>query len=78
MRCSLFGRKKAFFSRRKAGKTMMRIWSHDPGANIYDLHVYECPDTRIGRHWHIGHRSYFERGALLKPERAGAGDQNGR
>lgn len=37
---------------------MMRIWSHDTSANIYDLHTYVCPDCKS---WHVGHKSYYEK-----------------
>ena len=45
-----------------AHRGLMYIWSHDPSADITDMHVYLCPhfpaDTS---HWHIGHKSYFQK-----------------
>lgn len=49
--------KTKFNNEKKAGRAMMRIWSHDPSANIYDLHTYICPDCG---HYHVGHKSYFQ------------------
>ena len=41
-----------------AGRAMMRIWSHDTSANIYDLHTYKCEHCGD---WHVGHKSYYEK-----------------
>ena len=51
-------KKTKFSNERKAGRAKMRIWSHDPSADIYDLHTYKCPDCGS---YHIGHKSYFEK-----------------
>lgn len=53
--CSLTG-KTIFLNEQDAGRAMMRVWSHDTSADIYDLHTYQC-----GNHWHFGHRSYYEK-----------------
>lgn len=56
-KCRATGKRK-YHTERQAGKDMMRIWSHDPSANIYDLHTYVCPACKF---WHVGHRSKYER-----------------
>ena len=50
--------KTKFSTEKVAGKVMMRIWSHDPSADILDLHTYLC--EYCGR-WHVGHKSYYEK-----------------
>jgi hypothetical protein len=50
--------KTMFPTEQDAGRAMMRIWSHDPSANIYDLHTYKCPDCGT---YHIGHISYYKK-----------------
>lgn len=49
--------KAKFPTEKLAGKAMMRTWSHDTSANIYDLHTYICPDCGS---WHFGHISYYQ------------------
>lgn len=49
--------KTKFPNEKQAGRAMMRIWSHDPSADIHDLHTYICPDCGS---WHIGHISYYQ------------------
>ena len=52
-----FKTKKAKFPTEKlASKAMFRIWSHDTKADIYDLHVYQCPHCST---YHVGHKSYY-------------------
>lgn len=50
--------KTMFKQESQADKAKMRIWSHDPHANIMDLHSYLCPDCG---HYHVGHVSYYEK-----------------
>lgn len=50
--------KTKFKTQQLAGRAMMRIWSHDPSADIHDLHTYLCPSCGG---WHVGHKSYFEK-----------------
>lgn len=47
----------------KAGITF--IWGSDPNADVSDLHVYRCPHCR---HFHIGHRSAYERKVTREAE----------
>ena len=51
-------RKTMFKKEEWANRAKMRIWSHDPSANIMDLHTYLCPDCG---QYHIGHKSYYEK-----------------
>ena len=51
-------RKTAYPNEKLAGKGLMYMRSHDPSADIFDLHVYKCEH---GEHFHIGHRSYYEK-----------------
>lgn len=53
-------KKTSFSDEKKANRAMFRIWSHDSSADIYDLHVYPCPDSNPP-HWHVGHKSYFQK-----------------
>ena len=50
-------RKTQYANEKLAGQALMRIWSHDPKADINDLHVYKCPDCAG---WHIGHKRYYQ------------------
>lgn len=50
--------KARFPNERLAGRAMMRIWSHDTEADIYDLHTYQCEHCKG---WHVGHKSYYEK-----------------
>lgn len=50
--------KTMFKGEAQANKAKFRIWSHDPQANIMDLHSYLCPDCGT---WHIGHVSYYQK-----------------
>jgi len=54
-KCSKTGKSK-FQTEKMAGRAMMRIWSHDRQADIYDLHVYRCPHCST---YHVGHQSYY-------------------
>ena len=49
--------KTSFQTEDRASRAMMRMWSHDPQADIFDLHTYQCPECHF---WHIGHKSYYE------------------
>jgi hypothetical protein len=49
--------KTMFATEDMASRSMMRMWSHDPQANIHDLHTYVCPDCLA---YHVGHISYFQ------------------
>jgi hypothetical protein len=53
--------KTKFKTEKTAAKAMMRIWAHDPSADIYDLHTYICPDCGG---WHVGHKSYYQQSLL--------------
>jgi hypothetical protein len=44
-----------------ARRGMMHIISHDPSTNMFDLHTYQCEHKVPNVHWHIGHKSYFEK-----------------
>jgi len=55
--CSVTGKTK-YTTEEKANKGKMYIWSHDPSADITDLHVYKCPHCS---YWHIGHISYYNK-----------------
>jgi hypothetical protein len=46
-----------------ANKIKFRIWSHDPNADMNDLHVYCCPYCSK---YHIGHKSYYEKSLQKK------------
>ena len=50
-------KKSMFSSEKEAGRAMMRVWSHDPSADIKDLHTYLCSDCKS---YHFGHISYFQ------------------
>jgi len=47
-------KKTKFHTQILARKAMMWIWSHDPSADLRDLHVYECESCKG---WHVGHFS---------------------
>lgn len=51
-------RKASYSLQKQARRAMMRIISHDPNANMFDLHTYQCESCGG---WHIGHKSYYER-----------------
>ena len=53
----------------QADRAKMRIWSHDPSADILDLHSYLC---EFCGSWHVGHKSYYEK--KLEQERANETD----
>lgn len=55
-KCPKTGKAK-FITEKEAGKVMMRIWSHDTKADIYDLHTYQCEHCNC---WHVGHKSYYQ------------------
>jgi len=48
---------------------MMRVISHDPNTDMFDLHTYECPHNK-GK-YHFGHLSYFEK-SLVKVDTVSA------
>lgn len=50
-------KKSMFVTEAEADRVKMRVWSHDPQANIRDLHSYLCPDCN---HYHVGHKSYYQ------------------
>lgn len=52
--------KTSFRNENDARFAMVRIWSHDPRADINDLHVYPCTYGGIV-HFHVGHKSYYEK-----------------
>jgi len=56
-KCPVTG-KTQFATEKLANRAKMRIWSHDPNADINDLHSYVCPDCKS---WHVGHISYYEK-----------------
>lgn len=56
-KCSVT-KKTMFTTEDKANRAKMRIWSHDPSADIMDLHSYLC--EHCGK-WHVGHISYYEK-----------------
>lgn len=49
-------RKTRFSNQAKASYAMMRTISHDPHADMFDLHTYPC--EHCGG-WHFGHKKYF-------------------
>lgn len=51
-------RKAIYPNEKSADKGKIWIWSHDPHADITDLHSYKCEHCNG---WHIGHRSYYEK-----------------
>lgn len=51
-------KKTMFPTEKEAERARFRIWSHDPKADIFDLHVYSCDSC--GK-YHVGHRSYYEK-----------------
>ena len=59
-------KKTKFKTEKLAGRAMMRIWSHDTTANIYDLHTYLCSDCGG---WHVGHVSYYQKSLENKNDR---------
>lgn len=56
---------------KEASRVLMRIWGHDPKADINDLHTYLCPDCGG---WHVGHKSYYQQ--KLARENGTAGIQS--
>lgn len=50
-------RKTMFNKQSQAQRAMMRVISHDPSAEMFNLHTYICPDCG---HWHFGNRKWFE------------------
>jgi len=50
-------KKTMFKTEEMANRIKMRIWSHDPSADITDLHVYTC---KYCEKFHIGHLSYYK------------------
>lgn len=55
-KCSRTGKSK-FKSKKRADNAKMYIWSHDPQADLLDLHSYLC---EYCGNWHVGHKSYYE------------------
>lgn len=41
----------------QASRAMMRVISHDPHADMLDLHTYSCEHCG---HFHFGHKKWFE------------------
>ena len=56
--------KTMFNKQSQAQKAMMRVISHDPGADMFNLHTYLCPDCKK---WHFGNRKWFEQQAQQSP-----------
>jgi len=57
-----FERKTEYYSEASANKGKTYVWSHDPQADMFDLHVYLCPNSPVDKpHWHIGHQSYYQK-----------------
>lgn len=55
-------RKTMYPNENLANRGKMYIYSHDPSADIMDMHVYLCPHASLNNsHWHIGHKSYFQK-----------------
>lgn len=50
--------KTKFRTEKDASRAIMRIWSHDPSADIFDLHFYKCDACGF---LHVGHKSYYEK-----------------
>lgn len=50
-------RKTMFNNQYQASRAMMRVISHDPSAEMFNLHTYVCPDC--GK-WHFGNKKWFE------------------
>lgn len=48
--------KTRFDTREQARYAMMRTISHDPHADMFDLHTYPCEHSGG---WHFGHKKYF-------------------
>lgn len=54
--------KTIFNTQEQARYAMMRVISHDPHTNMFDLHTYPCPHKVDGKeHFHFGHVSYYEK-----------------
>ncbi len=48
---------KTMYNTEKQARTAkMHVISHDPHADMFDLHVYKCPDC--GK-WHFGHQKWW-------------------
>ena len=56
MKCLVTG-KTQYTTEEGANKARIWIWSHDPHADLQDLHIYKCDNCEF---LHIGHKSYFE------------------
>lgn len=54
-KCKIMG-KTQYAIEKDANAGMMRMWSHDPAADLRDLHTYKC--EHCGG-WHIGHISKY-------------------
>ena len=50
-------RKTMFNQQSQAQFAMMRTISHDPHADMFDLHTYKC--EHCGK-WHFGHRKWYK------------------
>lgn len=49
---------KTIYNTREQARTgMMRVISHDPHADMFNLHTYECPHNK--NKYHFGHEKYF-------------------
>ena len=49
--------KTRYKKRKYASIAMMRVISHDPNADMFDLHTYICPDCKG---WHFGHQKWYK------------------
>jgi len=56
-KCRITG-KTRYPNKKMAGYGLRYMWSHDPHADMLDLHIYECKPGCNG--FHIGHKSYYE------------------
>lgn len=46
--------KTIYKTQEQARTGMMRVISHDPHADMFDLHTYPCDD-----HFHFGHQKFY-------------------
>jgi hypothetical protein len=56
-KCPKTGKTK-FSKGKDASRVMMRTWSHDTSMNIYEYHVYLCPDCKS---YHFGNKKHYEK-----------------
>lgn len=57
-----FCKKAMYPTQNEARYDMMRVISHNPNVNMFDLHTYPCPHKIDGKeYFHFGHVSYYEK-----------------